>query len=106
MKVGDEVDQEGPRIDKAEVPGVAQSEKSFQSSPSRRLYYTTTRPFDISIPYDQLKANDVVFGAPDKRPLKMINTLLVSGLSMGQTGPTFLKLGSCFSLPRVDKFPV
>jgi cell division protease FtsH len=96
VKVGDEVDQEGPRVDKAEVPGVAQSEKSFQSSPTRRLYYTTTRPFDISIPYDQLKANDVVFGAPDKRPLKMINTLLIFflyvGLIVGLLGRFSLKL--------------
>lgn len=73
--MGDEVDREGPRSNKAEVLGIAQSVKS--SSPSRRLYYTTTRPFDITIPYEELKANDVVFGAPDKRPLKIINTLLV-----------------------------
>jgi len=28
-----------------------------------------TRPFDISILYEQLKANDVVFGTPDKGSL-------------------------------------
>lgn len=84
--MGDEVDHEGPRSNKAEVPGSAQSGKS--SSPSRRLYFTTTRPFDINIPYDQLKANDVVFGAPDKRPLKIINTLLVGSFVTRQTRPT------------------
>lgn len=77
------MDTEGTRNNKAEVPGSAQSGKS------KRLYYTTTRPFDISIPYDQLKANDVVFGAPDKRPLKIINTLLVRSFATRQTGAKF-----------------
>lgn len=74
--MGDGVEHGTSRTKKAEVLPTVQS---AQSSPSlRRTVYTTTRPFDINTPYDQLRENGVMFGAPDKRSVKLVNTLFVS----------------------------
>uniref|UniRef100_A0A7I4CH08 AAA+ ATPase domain-containing protein n=1 Tax=Physcomitrium patens TaxID=3218 RepID=A0A7I4CH08_PHYPA len=81
IQVGDGLEYETSRTKGVEVPATAQS-----SSPSRRIVYTTTRPFDISTPYEQLQENGVVFGAPDKRPVKLVNTLFIFLLYVGLIG--------------------
>ena len=74
--MGDGVELGTSRTSRPEVLPTAQSAQS--SSSSRRTVFTTTRPFDINTPYDQLRENGVVFGAPDKRSVKLVNTLFVS----------------------------
>lgn len=94
VKVGDGVELGTSRTSRPEVLPTAQSAQS--SSSSRRTVFTTTRPFDINTPYDQLRENGVVFGAPDKRSVKLVNTLFIFllyvGLIAGLLGRFSLKL--------------
>ncbi|KAG0555058.1 hypothetical protein KC19_12G141000 [Ceratodon purpureus] len=94
VKVGDGVEHGTPRASRPEVLPSAQSAQP--SSSSRRTLYSTTRPFDINTPYDQLRENGVVFGAPDKRSVKLVNTLFIfllyAGLIAGLLGRFNFKL--------------
>ncbi|CAK9868462.1 unnamed protein product [Sphagnum jensenii] len=66
------------------------------STPAKRICYTTTRPSDMSTPYQKMIENGVDFGAPDKRSMKLINslsiTLLYLALFAGLLGRFPLKL--------------
>eukprot|EP00899_Mesostigma_viride_P021856 jgi/Mesvir1/29672/Mv21511-RA.1 len=49
----------------------------------RPRVYTTTRPADLTTPYDLLLKNKVEFGAPDKRGSKLLNSAFVTLLYLG-----------------------
>ncbi|CAK9212408.1 unnamed protein product, partial [Sphagnum troendelagicum] len=77
-----------------DVLALAQFTRS--STPAKRICYTTTRPSDMSTPYQKMIENGVDFGAPDKRSMKLINslsiTLLYLALFAGLLGRFPLKL--------------
>lgn len=47
-------------------------------APTKRIVYTTTRPADITTPYEKMLENQVEFGSPDKRSGGFLNSALVS----------------------------
>lgn len=74
--MGDDPEYDSHSTSKAEVPAHA------SSAPTKRIFYTTTRPDDYITPYSKLLDNEVTFGAPDKRSVKLINSLSVSILHL------------------------
>ncbi|CAM6040156.1 unnamed protein product [Sphagnum compactum] len=83
-----------PKARQAELSKDAKFTRS--STPAKRICYTTTRPSDMSTPYQKMIENGVDFGAPDKRSMKLINslsiTLLYLALFAGLLGRFPLKL--------------
>lgn len=53
---------------------------------SKRILYTTTRPCDVSTPYEKMLENGVEFSAPDKRSIRLINTFSVGCSSFACQG--------------------
>ncbi len=78
MKTADGQENDGRQTLPADVLALAQFTRS--STPAKRICYATTRPSDMSTPYQKMIENGVDFGAPDKRSMKLINSLSVSDL--------------------------
>ncbi|CAL9123550.1 unnamed protein product [Musa textilis] len=47
-------------------------------APTKRIVYTTTRPADITTPYEKMLENQVEFGSPDKRSGGFLNSALIA----------------------------
>ncbi|CAL9194161.1 unnamed protein product [Musa hybrid cultivar] len=47
-------------------------------APTKRIVYTTTRPADITTPYEKMLENQVEFGSPDKRSGGFLNSALIT----------------------------
>jgi cell division protease FtsH len=47
---------------------------------SKRIVYTTIRPSDMTTPYEKMVEYGVEFGAPDRRSVKLLNSILVSSV--------------------------
>ncbi|KAH9533534.1 hypothetical protein CY35_18G057600 [Sphagnum magellanicum] len=94
VKTADGQENDGRQTLPADVLALAQFTRS--STPAKRICYTTTRPSDMSTPYQKMIENGVDFGAPDKRSMKLINslsiTLLYLALFAGLLGRFPLKL--------------
>lgn len=78
VKTADGQENDSRQTLPADVLALAQFTRS--STPAKRICYTTTRPSDMSTPYQKMIENGVDFGAPDKRSMKLINSLSVSDL--------------------------
>ncbi|CAM6116501.1 unnamed protein product [Calypogeia fissa] len=72
------VENEGRQMGQAELIQLARS-----STPSKRILFTTTRPSDMTTPYQKMLENGVDFGAPDKRPVRLINSFSIALLYIG-----------------------
>jgi hypothetical protein len=98
VKTADGQENDGRQTLPADVLALAQFTRS--STPAKRICYTTTRPSDMSTPYQKMIENGVDFGAPDKRSMKLINslsiTLLYLALFAGLLGRFPLKLPQVF----------
>ena len=84
------------QISKPEVLATAQPAQV--TAPSQKTFYTTTRPTDIITPYSKMQENGVEFGAPDKRSVKLFNTLSVSISLIPASGIPWLLTGYAFPL--------
>eukprot|EP00250_Pteridium_aquilinum_P011727 c20265_g1_i1 orf=540-3170(-) len=50
---------------------------------SKRTVYTTIRPSDMTTPYEKMIDNGVEFGAPDRRSVRLFNSVLIGLLYIG-----------------------
>jgi hypothetical protein len=94
VKVEDSPVHETHQISKPEVLATAQPTQVTASS--KKIFYTTTRPTDIITPYSKMQENGVEFGAPDKRSVKLFNTLSVSISLIPASGIPWLLTGYAF----------